>query len=273
MEHAGKTELSGRTIAVTAERRAHQQIRYFESRGATVRWVPVLRTVDGADRADLDRSTEAVADLGIDVLVAQTGQALSWWLDTVRSDTRPKLDAALARASVLTRGPKATSTARRNAMTVAWQAPTETTSDVAAHLGNLDLRGQRVAIVLDGNDDRQITAAAETAGADVIELKVYEYALPDDPGDIIALIDDIVAGQVDVVTFTASPAIRHLRSVAQTADRDAALDDALTGRCRPAVVGPVCAATARDAGWNQLIEPATARLVPMLDAVCSALAR
>ena len=85
------------------------------------------------------------------------------------------------------------------------------------------------------------------------------------------LIDEIIEQRIDIVTFTASPAIRHLRSIAAASGRIAALDAAMQTHCRAAVVGPVCAATAIDAGWNQLIEPTTARLIPMLDAVVESL--
>lgn len=264
--------LTGTTIAVTAERRAHQQVKYLESRGASVRWVPVLRTVDGADRSHLHAATERIASGGLDVLVAQTGQGLTWWLDTVPSHIRPRLDHVLANAEVMTRGPKATSAARRNGLNVTWQAPSETTNDVVAHLDSLDLTGCRCAIVFDGNDNSAIIETARQRGADVVELPIYRYAVPDRTTDIEELIRDIIAGNVDVVTFTASPAIRHLRSLARDVGNVDELDAALTTRCRPAVVGPVCAATAREANWGQIIEPATARLIPMLDAVVAALA-
>ena len=106
----------------------------------------------------------------------------------------------------------------------------------------------------------------------MIELEIYRYALPDDVGVIDRLIDDVIAGSVDAVTFTSSPAIRHLRSIASESGRLTELDAAFAGKCRPVVVGPVCAATAAAASWVGVIEPATARLIPMLDAVAEAFA-
>ena len=263
--------LAGRTIAVTAERRAHQQVKYLEARGAIVRWVPVLRTVEGASRTDLNDETSRVIADGIDLLIAPTGQALTWWLDTVPAADREQLGRVLAAARVMTRGSKASSAARRNGLTVVWQAPNELVSDLVEHLASMDLEGSRCAVLLDGNDDHEVANSARDRGADVVELDVYRYAIPDDVGDIDRLVDDIIAGQIDAVTFTSSPAIRHLRSIAFDSGRLRELDAAFTeAACRPVVVGPVCAATAAAASWGQIIEPATARLVPMLDAVVAA---
>ncbi len=263
--------LTGQTIAVTAERRAHQQVQYLIRRGATVRHVPVLRTVDGADTDQLRVATTQIATEGIDVLVIQTGQGLDWWLDGVASSQRARLDSVLAGAQVFTRGAKATSAARRRGLNVMWQSAEESVTDVVDHLRSLHLDGLRCGLLAHGNEDRRVTQAALDRGATVIELDIYRYAAPDDVDGIIALIDDIVGGKIDVVTFTASPAIRHLRTIADDHGRLRALDVAFATICRPAVVGPVCAATAAEAAWAQMIEPESARLIPMLDAVVDAL--
>jgi uroporphyrinogen-III synthase len=263
--------LSGHTIAVTAERRAHQQVDYFESRGATVRWVPVIRTESAEEKSALATSTAAVIAAGIDLLIVQTGQGLNWWLDTVSSNQLDDLNGMLANCEVIARGSKAASSARRRNLNVVWQAPNESVSDVAQHLATMTLAGMRVVVLLDGNDDHRVVEAARHGGAAVTELHVYRYEMPDDLDDVIDLIDDIVEGRIDVVTFTASPAIRHLRTIAQDAGRLNELDEAFRSSCRAAVVGPVCASTARSASWTNIVEPPTARLVPMLDATVAAL--
>jgi len=263
--------LTGLTIAVTAERRAHQQVRYLESRGADVRWVPVLRTVEGSSRIDLHAATARIIEQSIDLLIVHTGQVFNWWLDTVSAEMRPRLDGALSNARFMTRGSKATSAVKRHGFDVEWQAPGETVGDIVAHLSTIDLSGVRCAVLLDGNQDSHVVETARSQGAEVIELDVYRYALPVDRGDIDELIDQIVGRQIDMVTFTASPSIRHLRTLAAESGSLDALDVAMRTHCRPAVVGPVCAATATDAGWCNLIEPSTARLIPMLDAIVDAI--
>jgi uroporphyrinogen-III synthase len=172
--------LFGHTIAVTAERRAHQQVDYLESRGATVRWVPVLRTESDEEKTALAASTAAIIVDGIDLLIVQTGQGLNWWLDTVASNQLDDLHGVLANCGVIARGSKAASSARRRNLSVVWQAPNESVIDVAQHLEAMTLADMRVVVLLDGNDDQRVVEAARNSGATVTELHVYRYEMPDD---------------------------------------------------------------------------------------------
>ena len=48
----------------------------------------------------------------------------------------------------------------------------------------------------------------------VLEIPLYEWALPEDQEPLIRLVHDLVGGRVDVVAFTSSPQIKHLFIVA-----------------------------------------------------------
>lgn len=265
-------ELAGRLIGITAERRAHQQVRYLTSRGAATHWAPVLRTVDGADRPQLLEAAKAAINQPPDVLIVQTGQGLRWWLETLPSDHAAALIKSLSDTAIWCRGSKAASAVRHAGLGVSWMAPNESTRDIAQHLGAVDLTGRRVLIQLDGSEDQQLLRAAEAGSADVFGLDVYRYRLPDDRGPAQELIAAVVSGKMDAVTFTASPQIRHLREIAAELGQQADLDLAFGNNCLASVVGPVCAETARTAGWSNIIEPETPRLLPMLESLRSELA-
>lgn len=262
--------LTGKRVGVTAERRTEQQVRFLTTRGAEVEQAAVLRTVDHAERPSIVTAGLAMIDQPPDLLVVQTGQGFRWWLAAIGDELTPKLIEALATTEIWCRGIKATSACRGVGLDVAWQSPSESTADVVAKLSRTDLSGWRVAIQMDGNADRNIVTAASGA-ENVTTLDVYKYRLPDDLSSSRSLIAKVVSGEIDAVTFTASPAIRHLREIAARCGMAPALDQAFRSTCLAAVVGPVCAATARDAGWTNLIEPERARLVPMLEALEAAL--
>lgn len=273
--HAGTVDeqgpLAGMTVGVTAERRADQQIGLLERRGARVQWGPVLRSIDLSEDPVLRQMTRALIDEPPEVLVLQTGQGTSWWLDAADAQgLGDPLRAALRKTTVLVRGPKAASAARRSGLQVAWQAPTEVVSEVVEHLAQRNIAGP-IAVQLDGSDDRETLEAIEDlTGRPCIPVAVYRWELPIDRTPALALIDAIVTGGVDAVTFTASPAVRHLALLADLAGVLAPLDAAFSGPVRPVCVGPVCAASARERGWQQVIEPDRARLVPMIDALVDA---
>ena len=264
--------LAGLTVAVTAERRAEQQVRLLERRGATVRWAPVLRSVDLSENAELRAVTDQLVVEPPDVLVLLTGQGTSWWLEAADEiGTGEALRRALAGTTVLARGPKAAGAARRAGLDVAWQARNEVVSEVLERL-SLDAAGQSVAVQLDGADDSEVLAQVEAlSGRPATAVPVYRWDLPADRRPALELVRDIVDGRVDAVTFTASPAVRYLAQLANSIGQLEALDRAMSGRVRAVCVGPVCSAAARQRGWSGIVEPERFRLVPMIDALVDAI--
>jgi uroporphyrinogen-III synthase len=269
----GTLPLDGLTVGVTADRRADQQIGLLERRGAHVWWGPVLQSVDLSRDGRLRDVTRSLIEHPPDVLVLLTGQGTSWWFDAAdAAGLGVGLRSALRATTVLARGPKAASAAKRAGLAVAWQAEREVVAEVIDHLAPL-APGRDVAVQLDGADDAGTVAAiAELAGRPCLPVPVYRWELPSDPAPAHRLIAGIVAGEVDAVTFTASPAVRHLAELAAGIGALDDLDRAFRERVRPVCVGPVCSATARERGWRHVIEPDRYRLVPMVDALVEAVA-
>ena len=266
METTERKILDGRVIGVTAERRSHQQVRYLEARGATVLHAAALRTRQADDQRELLEATDDIISDPPEMLIVQTGQGLQWWLDCAEAAGKAtELVTALTETAVLTRGPKSSSTVRRAGLEVAWQAPEETVADLIGKVSEMDLGDTRVAVQLDGNNAPGLVQAVRSAGAQVVELDVYRYCLPNDLAPTTALIDRVIEGTIDAITFTASPAIRHFREIAEMHDAAEQLDHAFRTSTLAVVVGPVCAHTARMARWELIVEPETARLIPMLE--------
>lgn len=260
-------ELQGRSIGVTAERRTSPQQRFLHDRGATTLMAPVLHTIDITDRPELIAHAESIATNPPDVFVVQTGQGLKWWLESLPDEISDGVVQGLARSELWCRGPKATSACRKLGLHVEWQAPSELAAEIGERMDAQNIDSKRVMIQLDGSADDELVDIATHNGADAIGLNVYRYELPADREPVDRLIAGVIDGSLDAVTFTASPQIRHLREMAEDTGTLAALDAAFTGQCLVVVVGPVCAETARSAGWTNIIEPSTARLMPMLEAL------
>lgn len=264
-------ELTGLLIGITAERRSETQERFLHTRGAHTLLAPTLKTLDISDRPELLATASAIADTPPAVLVVQTGQGLKWWLDGLPDGLADRVLASLAQTQIWCRGPKASSMTKRLGLTVAWQAPNELAADITERLVATDLDGKQVMVQLDGSSGQQLLETAAKGGADAVGLNVYRYELPQNKGPVERLIEGVIDGSIDAITITASPQIRHLRQMAADLGRCDELDAAFTGPCLAAVVGPVCAETARAAGWTNLVEPKTARLLPMLEVLRAAL--
>ena len=91
---------------------------------------------------------------------------------------------------------------RRAGFEVGWKAPNESVEDILSYLRSIDLTSHRIAIVLDGSDDRRLVDTARTRGATALEIDVSRYRPPLDLQPALALIDAILDHEVDVVTFT-----------------------------------------------------------------------
>jgi uroporphyrinogen-III synthase len=89
---------------------------------------------------------------------------------------------------------------------------------------------------------------------------------------VVAVIDDMAAGRVDLAVFTSSPQLTRLRQVASKNDRELALREALR-RTTLAAVGPVVARAIEDAGGRVAIAPTeNFHMKPLVSAIIAALA-
>jgi uroporphyrinogen-III synthase len=105
-------------------------------------------------------------------------------------------------------------------------------------------------------------------GAEVIDVPVYRWHLPDTTTPALRLIEAACAGRLDAVTFTCAYAVGSTFALAPDPD---ALRAALAGPAVTVAVGPVCAAALRRHGVEAVVEPVRARLGAMVKALVAAL--
>jgi uroporphyrinogen-III synthase len=263
--------LRGFTIGVTADRRWEEQVTLFGRRGAAVQHGPSIRTLPLGDDDRLRAATEAVIDRRPALLIANTGLGIrSWFSSAELWGKGDELADALRAARIFARGPKAAGAALAHGLDVEDRAETERLSD-AVDLALAVLRpGDLVALQLDGRGSSVEAARLRAAGAEVLEIPIYEWELPEDVGSAVRLAESVVAGKVHAVTFTSGPAVRNWLAIADSNEVGAALRVALnSGTVVVGCVGPVCAETAVDEGLGgaQLVVPRTWRLGPLVRAV------
>lgn len=237
--------LAGWRVGVTADRRADDQVELLRRKGAQVVHGPTMRIVALEDDEQLAEITRGLLADPPAVVVATTGQGFRGWLEVASSwGLDEPLHAMLASATVLARGPKARGAIRGAGLREAWSADeTESSPEVLAHLLASGVEGVRVAVQLHGDPMTDFLAALRSAGADVVTVPVYRWEPPPDLPAVDALIDAIVARDVDTVTFTSAPAVDGLVHRAQARElRPAVLEAFRSGEVLACCVGPVTAA-------------------------------
>ncbi|GAA4602283.1 uroporphyrinogen-III synthase [Actinoplanes octamycinicus] len=233
--------LAGFTVAVTAERRRSEMAALLERRGARVISAPAITIVPLIDDEALRAATEACIGLEPHLVVATTGFGFRGWLEAAEGwglgDT---LRASLRGAKIIARGPKPCGAIRAAGLTEDWAAQTEASEEVLERLLSDGVAGQRIVVQEHGEPQTEFVAALRAAGAAVVEVPVYRWALPADVTPVRRLTEQVAAGQIDAVTFTSAPAVKAFLQIAAEVDAD--VTGAFRDRTLAACVGPVTAA-------------------------------
>ena len=260
--------LTGFTIGVTACRRADEQIELLERKGATVLHGPAIQTHPLIAEAELAEATRAVVADPPDYTLLSTGIGVRAWFEAAESlDLAEALLDALGHSSVIVRGPKAHGAAVTNGLDVHWQAPNGWASEMVDHLAGIGVDGARVAVQLDGASGAPLAKAVGEIGAVPVAVPVYEWTMPSDTTAAERLVEAMVDGRVDGVTFTARPQVENLATIAERMGVLDGLLAALDGRVVPICVGPVCASGITDLGLPEPVQPDRYRLGSMVLAV------
>jgi uroporphyrinogen-III synthase len=234
----GAGVLTGFTVAVTAERRREEMTALLERRGARVVSAPAISIVPLVDDEALHAATSACIGLAPDLVIATTGIGFRGWLEAAEGwglgDT---LRATLGQAKIIARGPKPCGAIRAAGLTEDWAAKTESTDEILQRLLADGVAGHRVVVQEHGEPQTEFVAALRAAGAAVVEVPVYRWVIPADGSGVRRMADQIVAGQIDAVTFTSAPAVKAFLQVAGPA-----VLEAMKSRTLAACVGPVTAA-------------------------------
>jgi len=253
--------LSGWTIGVTADRRADEQAELLRRRGATVLHGPTMATAYLGDDEDLRAATAAVLAAPPAYLVATTGIGVRAWLEAAQAwGVAEALVDALGTTRVLARGPKAAAAVQSSGLEVWARSPNERMDELMALLLAEDLAGRRVVVQEYGMPSPELRAALVGRGADVVEVPVYRWRMPDDPGPALRLVEAACSGRAHAVTFTSAPAVHNLFAIADGAGRADDLRRAFNSGVVAACIGAVCAGGARQVGIAEPLEPPVGRL-------------
>ncbi|SDM79629.1 uroporphyrinogen-III synthase [Allokutzneria albata] len=235
--------LAGFTIGVTAARRADELIALLERRGATVVHAPAIRIVPLPDDAELLAATRAVLADAVDAVVVTTAIGFRGWLEAAEGwGLAGALLDRMSRAAVLTRGPKAKGAVRAAGLVEDWSPGSESNAELLRHLIDRGVNGKRIVVQLHGEPLPGFVDALRSAGAEVVEVPVYRWVPPANTDPLDRLVDGVLGGAVDAVTFTSAPAVSSMLARAKANGRHDELCAALRDDVFAACVGPVCAA-------------------------------
>ena len=120
---------------------------------------------------------------------------------------------------------------------------------------SLDLAGINVGIVHYGEYNALASQALQARGANLVELCLYEWTLPEDTSALKNLVKDIIAGRIDAVVFTSQIQVRHLFLMATELDSAHQLAESLNTQAVVASIGPTCTGALQSSGVTPHVTP------------------
>ncbi|MFF8604338.1 uroporphyrinogen-III synthase [Streptomyces sp. NPDC015346] len=263
--------LAGFTVGVTAARRADELGALLRRRGAAVVHGPALRIVPLADDTDLLAATKELIDHAPDVVVATTAIGFRGWVEAADGwGYGEELLDCLRGVELLARGPKVKGAVRAAGLNESWSPSSESMAEVLDRLLGEGVAGRRIALQLHGEPLPGFVESLTAAGAEVVGVPVYRWMPPEDIGPLDRLLDGVLSGTLDAVTFTSAPAAASLLTRAEDRGVRAELLAALRHEVLAVCVGPVTALPLQAHGIDTL-QPERFRLGPLVQLLCQEL--
>ncbi|MER5934533.1 uroporphyrinogen-III synthase [Streptomyces sp. NPDC002054] len=263
--------LAGFTVGVTAARRADDLIALLRRRGAAVLHAPALRIVPLADDSELLAATKELIGCAPDMVVATTAIGFRGWIEAADGwGIGEELLARLRGTELLARGPKVKGAIRAAGLVEEWSPESESLAEVLDRMLAVGVAGRRIALQLHGEPLPGFVEALRAGGAEVVVVPVYRWMPPEDLGPLDRLLDAVVAGTVDAVSFTSAPAAASLLSRAEQRGLEERVLTALRGGVLAACVGPVTALPLQAHGVDTAA-PERFRLGPLVQLLCQEL--
>jgi uroporphyrinogen-III synthase len=239
--------LTGFRVAVTSARRADELSALLQRRGATVTSAAAITMVPLPDDDELRVNTKALIDVPPDVVIATTGIGFRGWVAAADGwGLANELIAALGKARIVSRGPKATGALRAAGLPEEWSPESESSRELLHYLVEGGIAGARIAVQLHGatadwDPFPEFLDELRAAGAVVVPIRVYRWHPAPRNGEFDQLVVAIAEEKFDAVSFTSAPAVASvLLRASEMAIEDRVLS-ALRTNVHAMCVGPVTA--------------------------------
>lgn len=266
--------LMGKTIAITEARRAVELASLITKLGGVPYSAPAVREVPRRDQGPALDILERICRGEVWGVVFLTGVGARAFLTLAQeAGKREALLGALQGMFVAARGPKPVAVLRDAGVRIDLTPAEPTSEGLLSAFSGRELRGKAVAVQLYGEENPFLVEGLRARGATVLEIPLYEWALPEDQEPLVRLVKDLIGGRIDVVAFTSSPQIKHLFAVAGRLGLHDQLVGALRDRVTVAAIGPVARAALAEQGIVPRIEPEKGTMGALAHSIAEYLAR
>jgi len=104
-------------------------------------------------------------------------------------------------------------------------------------------------------------------GASILRSMGFQFLAPNE-NNVVKLIEDVISGNIDVITFTSPPSVRDLFKIANIHHMSRSLKDSLNENVIVAAVGPSTREALEENGCYVDVMPQIFKMGPMVKSVC-----
>src|SRR5262245_27880669 len=255
-------------VAALESRNAAEMTRLIEKFGGRSFVSPSMREVPIQQNREAIDFAHRLITGEIDVMIFLTGVGFRHLLAAVEKHVeRQRYLNALSDITTICRGPKPVAAMSEVGLKPTHRVPEPNTwRELLATIdGGVPIANHAVGLQEYGITNRSLIAGLEARGAKVVNVRVYQWELPEDTAPLAANIRAIAAGERDVLIFTSAHQVANLLRMAQQLGLEQPLRDALP-KMVVASVGPTTSEMLRDHELPVDIEPEHPKMGPLIAA-------
>lgn len=255
--HITKSNFQDLTVAAFESRMAAEITRLIERYGGQPLVAPALREIPLADNSAALKFGVWLTTQRVDILILLTGVGTTALFDLLKARYPwSSIVAALKQTAVVARGPKPVAALKAFGLQPTLTVPEPNTwVDLISTLDEYrPVKGLRVAVQEYGASNPDLLEALKQRGAEVFQVPIYRWALPDDLRPLRQALDEVIAGKVPVVLITNAAQVDH---VMQVLEKDGKVEPfrAALKKIVVASIGPTASERLRHHDWPIDLEP------------------
>lgn len=260
---------NGMTVAAFESRMATEITRLIERYGGRPLVVPVLREIPLEDNSAVHEFGARLMAGRVDVVIFLTGVGTTALFDLLKTRYPwTSIVDALEGVAIIARGPKPVAALKAVGLQATVTVPEPNTwVDLISTLDqHSSVKGKRVAVQEYGVSNPDLLQALEQRGAEVFPVPIYKWVLPEDLAPIRHVLDEVIAGRVQVILITNAAQIDHVMQVLEQDGKVQQFREAL-GKVVVASIGPIASERVRHHGWPVDFEPSHPKMGIMVKEV------
>ena len=248
---------NGLTVAAFESRMAAEIIRLIERHGGVPLVTPALREIPLDDNSAALKFGVQLTTERVDMLILLTGVGTTALFDLLKTRYPwPSIVEALKQTALVARGPKPVAALKALGLQPTLTVPEPNTwIDLISTLDEYrPVKGLRVAVQEYGASNPDLLEALKQRGAEVFQVPIYRWALPEDLGPLRQALDEMIAGKVPVLLITNAAQVDHVMQVLEKDGKVERFRAALNNMV-VASVGPTASERLRQHDWPIDLEP------------------